>query len=77
MKVVADATPLIVLAKIGYLDLLPKLHPRVHISAEVYTEVVVAGAQVGGIASQPDEGPLAERELSRGSEYEPEADGDG
>jgi len=48
VKVVADATPLIVLAKIGLLDLLPKLHPRVHISAEVYDEVVVAGAGMPG-----------------------------
>jgi len=51
VKVVADATPLIVLAKIGLLDLLPKLNPRVHISTEVYSEVVVAGAGLPG-ASQ-------------------------
>jgi len=35
--VVADASPLIILAKIGVLDLLPKLHPRIYISAEVYS----------------------------------------
>jgi predicted nucleic acid-binding protein len=51
VKVVADATPLIVLAKIGLLDLLPKLHPLVHISTEVYDEVVVAGHGLPG-ASQ-------------------------
>ena len=48
MKVVADATPLIVLAKIGSLELLPKAYPRVHISAEVYAEVVVTGAGLPG-----------------------------
>ena len=48
MKVVADATPLIVLAKIGSLDLLPELYPRVHIPAEVYAEAVVAGAGLPG-----------------------------
>ena len=51
MIVVADASPLIILAKIGVLDLLPKLHPRIYISAEVYSEVVVAGAGLPG-ASQ-------------------------
>lgn len=48
MKVVADASPLIVLAKIRYFDLLPKLYPHVFISEAVYAEVVVAGAGLPG-----------------------------
>ncbi len=51
MNVVSDASPLIILAKIGAFDLLPRLHERIYISAEVYSEVVVAGAGLAG-ASQ-------------------------
>ena len=38
MIVVADASPLILLAKIGSLDLVPRLYPHIHISPEVYFE---------------------------------------
>lgn len=51
MKVVADSSPLIVLAKLNVFDLLPNLYPRVYISAEVYAEVVVAGAGLPGAAN--------------------------
>ena len=51
MKVVADSSPLIVLAKLNVFDLLPKLYPHVYISAEVYAEVVVAGAGLPGASS--------------------------
>jgi predicted nucleic acid-binding protein len=46
--VVADSSPLIALAKIGCFDLLEKLYPRLHISGEVYAEIVVAGAGMPG-----------------------------
>jgi predicted nucleic acid-binding protein len=49
--VVADSSPLIALAKIGCFDLLKGLYPRLHISGEVYAEIVVAGAGMPG-ASQ-------------------------
>jgi predicted nucleic acid-binding protein len=42
--VVADSSPLIILAKLSVFALLPKLYPRISIATEVYTEVVVAGA---------------------------------
>jgi predicted nucleic acid-binding protein len=42
--VVADSSPPITLAKIGCFDLLKRLYPRLHISGEVYAEIVVAGA---------------------------------
>jgi uncharacterized protein len=45
---VSDASPLIALARIGHLDLLPKLFERVLISTEVYHEVVIAGAGMPG-----------------------------
>ena len=51
MSVVSDASPLIILAKIGALDLLQNLHRRIYMSSEVYAEIVVAGAGLPG-ASQ-------------------------
>ena len=51
MKVVADSSPLIVLAKLNVFDLLPKLYQHVYISAEVYAEVVVAGAGLPGASN--------------------------
>src|SRR5207249_4077842 len=39
----ADSSPLIILAKVGVFDLLPVLYPRVYISPEVHSEVVIAG----------------------------------
>jgi predicted nucleic acid-binding protein len=51
VKVVADSSPLIVLAKLNVFDLLPKLYPHVYISAEVHAEVVVAGAGLPGASS--------------------------
>jgi len=39
------------LAKLNVFDLLPKLYPHIFISAEVYAEVVVAGAGLPGAAS--------------------------
>ena len=48
VTIVADSSPLIVLAKLGCFDLLHKLYPRIYISAEVHHEVVVAGAGLPG-----------------------------
>ena len=48
MTVVADSSPLVILTKLGCFDLLNKLFRRLDISAEVYHEVVVAGAGLPG-----------------------------
>ena len=51
MRVVADSSPLIVLAKLNVIELIPKLYPHIYVSAEVYAEVVVAGAGLPGASS--------------------------
>jgi hypothetical protein len=48
--VVADSSPLVILAKLGCFDLLNRLFPRLYISREVHHEVVVAGAGLPGAA---------------------------
>jgi uncharacterized protein len=48
VSVVADSSPLVVLAKLGCFDLLKRLFPRVYISSEVHHEVVIAGAGLPG-----------------------------
>ena len=50
MTVVADSSPLIVLAKLGCFDCLHRLFPRVCVSSEVHHEVVIAGAGLPGAA---------------------------
>jgi len=45
---VADSSPLVILAKLGYFDLLNRVFPRVYISPEVHHEVVIAGAGMPG-----------------------------
>jgi predicted nucleic acid-binding protein len=45
---VSDSSPLVVLAKLGCLDLLHMLFPQVYISEEVYREVVISGAGLPG-----------------------------
>jgi predicted nucleic acid-binding protein len=44
----ADSSPLVVLTKLGCLDFLNQVFPRVYISNEVHYEVVVAGAGLLG-----------------------------
>lgn len=44
MTVVCDSSPLISLARVGHLSLLPALFGEVQIASEVHHEVVVAGA---------------------------------
>jgi predicted nucleic acid-binding protein len=46
--VVADSSPLVILTKLGYLDFLNRVFPRVYISNEVHFEVVIAGAGLLG-----------------------------
>ena len=48
MTVVADSSPLIILARLDYVDLIHKLYPRIYISTEVHNEVVVSGAGLPG-----------------------------
>jgi predicted nucleic acid-binding protein len=48
VTVVADSSPLVILAKIGSFDLLNRLFPRLYISAEVHHEVVVSGVGLPG-----------------------------
>ena len=44
MIVVSNSSPLISLARVGLLELLPRLFDRIHVAQEVYQEVVVSGA---------------------------------
>ena len=48
MTAVADSSPLVILAKVGCLDFLNRIFPRVYISNEVHYEVVIAGAGLPG-----------------------------
>ena len=48
MTAVADSSPLVILAKLGCLDFLNRVFPRVYISNEVHYEVVIAGAGLPG-----------------------------
>src|SRR5579863_5967289 len=48
---VSDSSPLIALSSIGYLDLLAQLFGTVHISGQVYGEVVTSGAGRPGTGS--------------------------
>ena len=48
MTAVADSSPLVILTKLGCLDFLNRVFPRVYISNEVHYEVVVAGAGLPG-----------------------------
>ena len=48
MTVVADSSPLVILAKLGCFDLLNRLFPRLYISMEVHHEEVLSGAGLPG-----------------------------
>ena len=48
MTVLSDSSPLITLAKIGCLELLPQFYETVTVTPEVYAEVVVGGAGLAG-----------------------------
>jgi predicted nucleic acid-binding protein len=46
--IVADSSPLVILAKLGYFDFLNRLFPRMYVSSEVHHEVVIAGVGLPG-----------------------------
>lgn len=48
MSVVANSSPLVILAKIDCFDLLQRLFPLVYITPQVHEEVVVSGAGLPG-----------------------------
>jgi predicted nucleic acid-binding protein len=48
VTVVADSSPLVILAKLGCFNFLNRLFPLLYISTEVHREVVVAGAGLPG-----------------------------
>jgi predicted nucleic acid-binding protein len=50
VTVVSDSSPLITLAKIRWLELLPQLYQTIAITPQVYDEVVVRGAGLTGSA---------------------------
>ncbi len=50
MIVVADSSPLVILSKTGYFDLIQKLCPNILVTPQVYTEVVAHGAELPGAA---------------------------
>ena len=50
MTVVADSSPLVILAKISCFEFLNRLFPVLYISTEVHHEVVVSGAGMPGAA---------------------------
>jgi predicted nucleic acid-binding protein len=52
VTIVADSSPLITLAKISQLEILPKLYRSIVITPEVYGEVAVAGAGLAGAAAK-------------------------
>ena len=63
MIVVADSSPLIILAKLDCFDLLNGLFPRLYISAEVYHEVVVAGVGLPGASEVARAGWIEVKQL--------------
>jgi uncharacterized protein len=48
VTVVADSSPLIILAKIGCFDSLNRVFQCIHISPEVHSEIVISGAGLPG-----------------------------
>ena len=50
MTVVADSSPLVILAKVSGFEFLNRLFPVIYISTEVHHEVVVSGAGLPGAA---------------------------
>jgi len=51
VRAVSNASPLIILARVGYLAGLRQLFRSVHIPEEVYNEVVIAGAGLPGASA--------------------------
>lgn len=63
MIVVSNASPLIILAKIGRLEVLRLLHGRVIVPAEVYAEVVIPGVALPGAMQIAQAGWIETRRL--------------
>ena len=63
MTVVADSSPLVILAKLGCFDLLNRLFPRLYISMEVHYEVVVSGAGLPGASEVAKAGWIEVKQL--------------
>lgn len=63
MNVVADSSPLVILAKLDCFHLLNRFYPRVYISTEVHHEVVVAGAGLPGAAEVANAGWIEVKQL--------------
>ena len=68
MKVVADSSPLIVLAKIGCFNLLPKRYSSVYVSEQVYDEVVVSGVGLEGASEVAEAGWIEVRAIEKPDE---------
>lgn len=68
MTVVADSSPLIILSKLQCFDLLKKLYSEIYISAEVYREVVIAGAGLPGASEVANSEWIEVRQLRNESE---------
>ena len=68
MIVVADSSPLVILAKLGCFDFLNKLFPRMYVSSEVHREVVIAGAGLPGASEVANAEWIEVRELQNQSE---------
>ena len=54
MIVLSDSSPLITLAKVRHLDLLPALYKTVTITPQVYDEVVLSGVGLAGSSQASD-----------------------
>lgn len=69
MTVVADSSPLIILAKLECFDLLPRLFQRVYIPSEVHHEVVVSGAGLPGAAEVANAEWIEVKQLQNQAEF--------
>lgn len=67
MIAVADSSPLIILSKLGCLDLLRHLYSYLYISTEVQREVVITGAGLPGSAEVANSQSIQVRQLSNQS----------
>ena len=69
MNVIADATPLISLAKIGHFDLLQRLFTSLIITPEVYAEVVVSGTGLPGAEETSKASWIEVRQIARQTDF--------
>ena len=69
MTVVSDASPLIILAKLGCFELLNRLFPRIYISSEVQHEVVVSGVGLAGASEVANSKWIEVKELQNQPDF--------